>query len=218
MPEKRHIAVIGLGTFGSAIACELSRMGDSVMGIDTDEGVVNALDGEVDIVVQADATDPKVLDHAGIESYDAVIIAIGDDMQASLLTAMQVMKTGCKALYVKAKTPEHGLILKAMGVRNLIEPEQSFALHMAQRLHNPQINDFLNLGNGNYVASMRAPSATNCKTINDIDLARFDLSCIAIDIGERILTHDLSAHDLSVDDKLILAGKRSDLRRFALNG
>ncbi|MEM7670894.1 MAG: NAD-binding protein, partial [Pseudomonadota bacterium] len=79
MPDNRHIAVIGLGTFGAAIARELSRMGDTVTGIDIDPDIVAAMDGQIDVVVQANATDAKVLDHAGIDSYDAVIIAIGDD-------------------------------------------------------------------------------------------------------------------------------------------
>lgn len=219
MPSRRHIAVIGLGTFGCAIARELTRMGDSVVGIDVNARIVDTLNGEFDTVLQADATDLKVLDHAGLDSCDAVIVAIGDDMQASLLTTMQVMKIGVKALYVKAQTPEHGQILQAMGVQNLLQPEQASALRMAQLLHNPAMQDFMNLGNGNYVAAMRTPPGANCRTVSDINLSDYDLSCVAIDIGERLITAlDLGAHTLGVDDRLILVGKRDDLRRFALTG
>ncbi|MGB6229450.1 MAG: TrkA family potassium uptake protein [Litorimonas sp.] len=219
MAERRNIAVIGLGAFGSAIARELVRMGDRVIGIDLDAKVVDTLNGELDAVIQADATDLKVLDHAGLDGCDAVIVAIGDDMQASLLTTMQAMKVGVKHLFVKAQTPEHGQILTAMGVQNLLQPEQAYALRMAQLLHNPAMQDFMNLGNGNYVAAMRTPPAANCRTVSDIDLKSYDLSCVGIDIGERIITAlDLGAHPLGVDDRLVLVGKRDDLRRFALTG
>ncbi|WP_298914860.1 TrkA family potassium uptake protein [uncultured Algimonas sp.] len=218
MSERRDIAVIGLGTFGSAVAREMARMGDRVTGIDRDAAAVAAMDGEIDAVMQADATDPKVLNHAGIGQFDSVIVAIGDDMQSSLLTTLGVMQAGCQNVHAKAQTPEHARILSAMGVRNLLEPEAGFALHLAQLLHNPHMVDFLNLGNGNYIASMNAPSGSACTTVGDLPLAKYDLSCVGIDIGERIVTDDLARHELSLSDKLILAGKRSDLRRFSNGG
>lgn len=218
MPDRRDIAVIGLGTFGSAVARELARMGDRVTGIDRDAARVAALDGDIDAVMQADATDTKVLNHAGISQFDSVIVAIGDDMQSSLLATLGVIQAGCADVHVKAQTPEHARILTAMGVRNLLEPEQSFALHLSQLLHNPYLVDFLNLGNGNYIAAIRAPSGSSCETIDDLPLAKYDLACVGIDIGERILTTDLPDHALAITDKLLLAGKRADLRRFALRG
>ena len=218
MASKQTIAVIGLGTFGSALARELTRMGDRVVGMDIDEAPTQALNGEVDVVICADATDPKVLDHAGIGSFDAAIVCIGDNMQASLLTAMAVAKTGCPRVMVKAQTPEHAQILRAMGVANILEPEQAYALRTAQLLHNPELQDFLNLGNGNYVAALRAPVALHCRTVSDLGLARHGLTCIGIDIGNRILTLDLGAHALQPSDTLILAGKREALRRFATQG
>ncbi|MEM7727967.1 MAG: TrkA family potassium uptake protein [Pseudomonadota bacterium] len=218
MADRRDIAVIGLGTFGSAVAREMARMGDRVTGIDRDPARVAALDGEIDAVVQADATDAKVLNHLGINQFDSVIVAIGDDMQSSLLATLGVMKTGCADVHAKAQTPEHARILTAMGVRNLLEPESSFALHLAQLLHNPYIVDFLNLGNGNYIASINAPSGRACQSVADLSLERYDLACVGIDIGERILTQDLHAHPLALTDKLLLAGKRADLRRFSVGG
>ncbi|GLQ20760.1 potassium channel family protein [Algimonas porphyrae] len=218
MPDRRDIAVIGLGTFGTALAREMSRMGDRVTGIDRDAQCVGAMDGEIDAVMQADATDAKVLNHAGIGNFDSVIVAIGDDMQSSLLTTLAVMQAGCTDVYVKAQTPEHARILKAMGVNNLLEPEASFALHLSQLLHNPHIVDFLNLGNGNYIATINAPSGTACSTVADLPLAKYNLACIGVDIGERILTGELATHALTISDRLILAGKRADLRRFALHG
>jgi trk system potassium uptake protein TrkA len=215
MPKTREIAVIGLGTFGSALARELSRMGDRVTGLDFDAARVASLDGDIDIVIRADATDAKFLAQADIGEYDSVIIAIGDDMQASLLTTLAVMQAGCGDIHVKAQTPEHAQILSALGIKNLLQPEQGFALHLAQCLHNPSIIDFLNLGNGNYIAAVHAPSSTACETLSDLNLEKFELSCVGIDIGERILTTKLSEHKLNVSDRLILAGKRNDLRRFS---
>jgi len=218
MAEKRDIVVIGLGTFGAAVAREMTRMGDRVTGIDRDAACVAALEGEIDAVMQADATDLKVLHHAGISNFDNVIIAIGDDMQASLLTTLGVNQAGCKDVYVKAQSPEHARILKALGVRNLLEPEQSFALHLAQLMHNPHLDDFLNLGDGHYVATINAPSLSSCHHIGDLPLEKYKLVCVGIYTGDRILTSDLSTHELAITDKLILAGSRANIRRFSLRG
>ena len=82
----------------------------------------------------------------------------------------------------------------------------------------PKLTDFLNLGNGNYVAAMRAPVSLECKAVGDMRLERFELACVGIDIGERILTRDIDAHPLAPSDTLLLAGKREALRRFATQG
>ena len=218
MTQAQTLAVLGLGTFGTALARELARMGNRVVGLDLDDGRIQALHGDIDVVIQADATDIKVLDHAGLGSMDAAIVAIGDDMQASLLAAMAVQKTGVPRVMVKAQTPEHAQILRAMGVANILEPELAYAARTAQLLNNPKLSDFLNLGNGNYVAAMRAPVAPECKAVGDMKLERFELACVGIDIGERILTRDLDAHPLAPSDTLLLAGKREALRRFATQG
>jgi trk system potassium uptake protein TrkA len=218
MPDKRDIAVIGLGTFGTAVARELARMGDRVTGIDRDPARVAALDGEIDAVMQADATDSKVLNHAGISQFDGVIVAIGEDMQSSLLATLGVMKAGCTDVHVKAQTEEHARILSAMGVRNLLEPEHSFALHLSQLLHNPHMTDFMNLGNGQYVCAINAPAGTACETVSDLPLTKYGLACVGVFIGERILVSDLHTHKLAITDKLLLVGQRADIRRFCSAG
>ena len=218
MADRRDICIIGLGSFGSAVARGLSRMGDRITGIDRDPARVTALDGDIDAVMQADATDPKVLEHAGINSFDSVIVAIGDDMQSSLLCVLGVLQAGARDVHVKAQTPEHARILRAMGVSNLLEPEASFALHLSRLLHNPNMVDFMDLGAGRTIAAVRAPAGSECSTLADMRLARYDLHCIAIDTGERLLTGNLESHSIAVSDRLVLCGRRPDLRRFALKG
>ena len=218
MRDRRDICVIGLGSFGSAVARELARMGDRVTGIDRDPARIAALDGQIDAVMQADATDARVLGHAGVGNFDSVIVAIGDDMQSSLLATLAVTEAGAADVHVKAQTPEHARILGAMGVAKLLQPEQSFALQFARLLHNPNMVDFLDLGGGQSVACVVAPASANCRALADLHLSRFDLSCIAIDIGERLITSDLESHALAVTDRLILAGSRADLHRFSAVG
>lgn len=218
MKDTQDICIIGLGSFGSAIARELSRMGDHVTGIDRDPARVAALDGSMDAVMQADATDPKVLAHAGIGNFDRVIVAIGSDMQSSLLTVLGVMQAGAPNVSVKAQTPEHARILRAMGVADILEPEASEALRLSRLMHTPNMVDFMDLGDGKAVACVRAPSGSDCRTLGDMKLARFGLHCVAIDVGERLLTAGLDTHVLAVTDRLVLAGSRADMRRFALKG
>ena len=252
MSKPRDIAVIGLGTFGSALARELTRMGDRVTGVDRDRAAAQTLNSVLDVAVTADATDMQVLEHAGFEDYDAVIVAIGENMQASLLTAMNVQALSGRRgrapeLHVKAQTPEHARILRALGITNIVEPEQAHAVHVAQLLHNPRLADFMALGNGHIVAAVHAPvhapvggrpgaSGSPHPTVADCGLAEFGLVCIGVDIGERVVTarnaaardtvarnaypgeDALDRHPLRAGDKLLLVGRRDDLRRFTLRG
>ena len=218
MPERRDIAVIGLGTFGTAVAKELTRIGDNVTGIDRDTARITKLDGKIDSVVQADATDIKVLRHIGVENFDSVIVAIGEDMQSSLLTILGLNEAGCETVYVKAQTPEHARILKAMGVSNLLEPEQSFATRLSHYLHNPKVLDYLELGGSHVVATLGAPIGGAFRTADEIPLGAHNLTCVGIDTGERIIIGRLSDHVLSVTDRLIVIGDRADINRFAKVG
>ncbi len=218
MAERRDIAVIGLGTFGTAVAKELTRIGDNVTGIDRDTARITKLDGKIDSVVQADATDIKVLRHIGVENFDSVIVAIGEDMQSSLLTILGLSEAGCNNVYVKAQTPEHARILKAMGVSNLLEPEKSFARRLSHFLHNPKVLDYLELGGSHVIATLGAPIGGAFRTADEIPFNAHNLTCIGIDTGERIILDHVSDHALNVTDRLIVVGDRADINRFAKVG
>ena len=121
--KSRNIAIIGLGTFGISVARELTRMGDNVLGIDDDPARVSMICDEIKSSVQADATDEKALSQCALETYDAVLVSIGENTEASILAAMNAIELGCQQVWVKAQTETQKKILKAIGVHNVVLPE-----------------------------------------------------------------------------------------------
>jgi len=129
--KSRNVAIIGLGTFGVSVARELTRMGDNVLGIDDDPARVSMICDEIKSSIQVDATDDKALSQCALETYDAVLVSIGENTEASILAAMNVIELGCRQVWVKAQTETQRKILKAIGVHHVVLPEQRFGTHIA---------------------------------------------------------------------------------------
>ena len=125
------VAVIGLGRFGGALAAELARSGTEVLGIDTDEDIVQAHNGVLTHVVRADATRQATLDQLGLQEFDRVVIGIGTDIQASILTTSLLKRMGGPTIWAKAINEQHGLILEQLAVDHVVYPEADMGRRVA---------------------------------------------------------------------------------------
>ncbi|MFC6489295.1 potassium channel family protein [Nitratireductor sp. GCM10026969] len=212
--ENESFAVIGLGTFGATIARELARFGNHVLGIDIEEKNVSRLADEVAEAIIADGRDEEALREAGVGSYDVAVIAIGEDLEANILCTMNVKVLGVKTVWVKALSRTHHRILIKMGADRVILPEQEVGQHIAQMLHNPLVHDYVSLGNGFHVVDFRVPEDLDGKRLADVELSdKFDIRCLGLMRGSNFLAGDAGV-ELATDDKLLLLGRRKDLRRF----
>lgn len=214
--KTRNVAIIGLGTFGISVARELTRMGDEVLGIDSDEKPVIDLNDEIASTLQADATDPKALAECGIESYDSVIISIGENIEASILSAMNALEAGCAEVWVKAQNETQAKILKAIGITHVVLPEQSYGAYVAQIVHNPHVSDYIDLGDEQYLIEMTIKSHNVKHVVGDKKtLSSYDIQCLAIHTKEGLINPDEYEGQLDQDIKMILYGSRFNLRKFA---
>ncbi len=214
--KSRNVAIIGLGTFGVSVARELTRMGDEVLGIDSDEKPVNNLNDEIANTIQADATDPKALAECGIESYDAVIISIGENIEASILSAMHALEAGCAEIWVKAQNETQAKILKAIGVTHVVLPEQSYGSYVAQIVHNPHVSGYIDLGDEQYLIEMIIKSDKVKHVLGDKKtLASYDIKCVALHTQTELISPDDYEGQLDQDIKMILYGSRANLRKFS---
>lgn len=214
--KSRNVAVIGLGTFGVSVAKELSRMGDKVLAIDSQETLVRQLTDEVAQTLQADATDPKALAECGIESYDTVVISIGENIEASILAAMNAMDLGCAKVWVKAQTETQKKILEAIGVHNVVLPEQFYGTSIAQMIHNPMVRDFLSFGDGNYLIEMTVNGSVANKILkNTKRLDAHNLTFVGVYQKENLIRPEEIVEFVEKEATILLFGKRSDLRKFA---
>lgn len=213
--ETRSFTVIGLGAFGSAVASELARFGNQVLGVDTDEKRVTQMSNILDNCVILDTTDEVALREAGIDQYDVALIAIGRDIQASILTTMNLKMLGVETIWVKASNKTHHRILSKLGADRVILPEQEMGRHIAQMLNNPVVQDYVSLGNGYSVVNIVIPERLKGKPLKSLGIGeRFDLRLLGLMRGTEFRAGDTAEMALEPADKLIVLGKRPELRRF----
>lgn len=162
-----QFAVIGLGRFGAATSLELMRLGHSVLGVDADNRVVDQHAEQLTRAAIADVTDRNALAELALNEYDVVLVAIGEDLQASLVCTVHLKSIGVKELWVKASSRAHHLILTKLGVSRVIHPEEEMGIRIAQVLSYPMVNDYIALGNGDFVVEIEASEQLAGRTLGD---------------------------------------------------
>jgi trk system potassium uptake protein TrkA len=214
--RKRTFVIIGLGTVGSTVATDLARGGNHVMGIDIDEKPVSKLSDILFEVIIADGRDEEALREAGVDKYDVALIAIGEDLEANILCTMNVKMLGVKTVWVKAMNKTHHRILTKLEPDRVILPEQEIGQHIAQKLHNPAVHDYLSLGNGLHIIDLQVPESFVGKTVKSLDLeASQDLRFLGISRGSDFIDDDPGSITMEEKDKLLILGRRQDLRDFS---
>ena len=142
---KKEIAVIGLGRFGGSIVMELSEMDVDVLVIDTDEARVNEYQDYYSEGVIGDSTDEAMLKSLGIKNYDNVIVAIGDNIQSSILTTLILKDLGVKKVTTKAQNSYHGRVLEKIGADTVVHPERDMGRRIAHRLVSSSVVEYLSI-------------------------------------------------------------------------
>ena len=217
MPEvARNFAVIGLGTFGTTVAKELARFEHYVIGIDNSERPVAALADVITHAVIADARDEEALREAGVADCDVALIAIGEDLEANVLAAINARMLGVPTIWAKAISRTHHRILSKLGVERVILPEEEVGLEVAQVLNNPQLRSFLSIGNGFYVVIFQAPAALEGVRLSELGVGtKIDLRNMGVMRGTDFTGAGEEDPPLSEGDKFLLFGRRAELRKFA---
>lgn len=155
--EADSVAVIGLGRFGSALAHELMAAGTEVLGIDLDEDLVQAHNGELTQVVRADSTREEALRQLAIDEFERVVVAIGDDVSASILTCSVLLSMRIPVIWAKAVDDRHGLILEQLGVHKVIYPEHDMGRRVAHLVRGAAL-DYIEVAPGYALVKAAAPS------------------------------------------------------------
>ena len=212
----RSFAIIGLGTFGARLASELQRFGNDVIGIDLDEGIVAEHSETVGSALIADARSEAALREAGVAEVDVGVIAAASDLELSVMAAINLKMLGVPQVWAKGTSRTHHRILSKLGVDRVIHPEEEVAGRIAQILHNPQVHDWMGLGNGLSVVSFEAAEALEGRSLAELRLARrFDLRCLGVMRGTEFIGSDDAPCALMAGDRLLLMGRRGGLRDFA---
>lgn len=211
----KQFAVIGLGRFGSSLSRELMKLECEVLGIDLDEQVVQDLSEELTHVVAADATDEEVLRSLGIRNFDCVIVAIGDDIQASILTTILLKDLGVKLVVAKALSELHGRVLHKIGADRVIYPERDMGIRVAHQLVSPNLLDYIELSDQYTIAEMTVPRKISGLSLGQLNMrARFGCSIVAINKPDGMIIAPTAGDILQDGDVLVIIGKNEQVERF----
>ncbi|MBM7540431.1 NAD-binding protein [Amphibacillus cookii] len=214
---KREFAVIGLGRFGGSICRELSAEGMDVLAIDTTESKVNEFRNIASHAVIADATDERVLKELGIRNIDHVIVAIGEDIQASILTTLMLKELGIKKITVKAQNDYHEKVLNKIGADQVIHPERDMGRKIAHSIISNNILDHLELSDDHSIVEIKASNKLVGRTLVDLDIrANYGCNVVAIKSGEtkEINVSPMATETISQNDTLVIIGADRDISRF----
>ncbi|MFG2090580.1 MULTISPECIES: potassium channel family protein [unclassified Spirillospora] len=131
MAENLPVVVIGMGRFGSALALELARRGTEVLAIDNRPKIVQGLSGRLTHIIAADATDIDTLRELGVDEFYRAVVAIGGDLEASILTTSLLAELEIDNIWAKAVTHQHKRILERIGAHHIVLPEHDMGERVA---------------------------------------------------------------------------------------
>lgn len=163
-----HYLVIGLGRFGSAAALELVRLGHVVVGVDHNEDMVSKVADALKYTAIVDVKDEQALKELNVTSYEAVLVAIGDNLESSLLCILHLKNLGVKEIWVKAVSKAHHEIVSKLGVSRIIHPEVEMGIKVAQAMSYPLINKFMSLGKNLYLVDIEIAQGLSGRSIAQV--------------------------------------------------
>jgi trk system potassium uptake protein len=216
---SRQFAVIGLGRFGRAVCETLHQAGYEVLGTDINEKrVADVLAaGLAAHAICLDSTDPLALKEAGIFEFDTVIVAIGNYLQESIITTLNVKEAGIAHVVAKASSDIHAKLLQKVGADRVVLPEYEAGCSLAQMLTNPGILDRFDLGPQYSIVELKVPESFHGKTILELRLrADYGLNVLAIGQEENFDINPKPNRQFNSGEVLVVIGNTQDIDRLPL--
>ncbi len=213
----KQFVVIGLGNFGHYLAASLYEKGNEVLAIDVDPDKVQAVKDRVSQAVIADATQGKILQSLGVSKVDAAVISIGSIMEASALACMNLKDLGVEQIIAKANSEIHSRLLYKVGASQVIFPEKDQALALGERLHNPNILEYMRFVDGYSIVEFAPGQSFIGKQLKDLDLInRYGIQVIAVKgaVGEQPSMIPKGDFVIQPRDILIMLGPNAALDKL----
>lgn len=217
MANHRHFIVIGLGTFGSALAVRLCKNDCRVTGMDSDADRVESLKDVLFEAIIGNATERDALQHLPLKTADAVFISLGEDITRSLLATLHCKEFGCNRIVVKGVTDAHGKILSRLGVERVVYPEIEIARQTADQYTWPNVIDFLPIDPEYSFLEIAVPDTFLYKTLQEINLRRrFGVWVVGVKdaLSGKLEMFPDGEFKLGEDQMLLVVGRHKDLNRL----
>lgn len=212
---KKEFVVIGLGRFGGSIVNELVKLGANVMAIDSDPERVNDFAKIATEAVVADTTDEEVVKSLGIRNFEHVIVAIGEDIKASILTTIILKELGVPQITVKATDDYHEKVLRKIGADHVVHPERDMGIRIANNIMSNNVLDYLELSDEHSIMEIKANEKIANYSLVELDIRKkYGINIVGIKRGEQIIISPPANEKILLNDVLLVIGADVDINRF----
>jgi trk system potassium uptake protein len=211
---QEPVVVIGLGRFGTAIALELTRQGCDVLAIDSSDRTVQSLSGELPQIVTADCTDLEALRQLGAGEYRRAVVAIGDDLEASIVVTSLLVDLGIRDIWAKATSDHHGRILERVGAHHVVFPEREMGERVAHLVSGHML-DYVQVEPDFALAKLRAPREITGVPLGESRIrSEHGITVVAVKTGQDRFTYASNETVVSRDDIVLVVGHTDDIDRL----
>lgn len=211
---KRQFAVLGLGKFGFSIAKTLSNAGYEVIAVDRNEDIVQEIADIVTYALKADVTEPGVLKNIGIRNVDAVVVAISENMESSVMATILAKEAGAPYVLSKAGTELHGQILKKIGADEIIYPEQAMGARTAKKLISGSFLDLYELSKSFSMVEVIMPADWAGKSLKELNLRKKGINVIGMIQEDSIELNIDPDMPLPANETLLIVAKNDILSKI----
>ncbi|HPW54085.1 MAG TPA: TrkA family potassium uptake protein [Erysipelotrichaceae bacterium] len=212
--NKVTYGIVGLGRFGQALTEELAASGSELIVLDNDDEKIRDISELTENAYVVKTLDKKSLQETGIQNCDIAIVCIGEHMDMSILTTLNLISIGIPRVIAKATSLEHGIILEKLGA-DVVYPERDMAIRLASRLETARELDIIQLSEKINITKMQVPEQIIEKTVEEISLrVRFGLNIIAVENDGQVLENISPNYVFKHNDVLFLAGSKEGLTKF----
>lgn len=213
---RRQFAVLGLGEFGKSVALTLAQSGCDVLVIDKDRNKIEDIASEVTRAVIADALDPDILKDIGISNVDALIIAIGSNLEASIMATIVGKECGVPYVLAKAYGDIHAQVLKKVGADEVVFPEKFMGIRTARNLISGDFIDMVELSDSFSIVEVNAPDRWVGKNLLDLKLRTKGINIIARKYADGVETQIDPSRIVREDDRYIIIGENEILEKLGV--
>lgn len=212
---EKSFLIIGMGRFGKSLAKTLSALGHEVLAVDREEDNINDVKDDVLRAVSADTTDERVLAQLGVNNFDCVVVCIGDDLRASILSTVLCREHGAKRIVAKAQDDLHAKLLLKTGADSVIRPEHDGGVRLARSLASQSVIDSLDISEEFSIHEIRVPEDWVGKTLIGLSVrGKYGVSVVAIRRGGRVIVHIDPNEPFQNGDELFVIGDNKRLEKL----
>jgi trk system potassium uptake protein TrkA len=222
---EKQVVIIGLGRFGISLANSLTSIGLDVLALDINEQKVQSVAAKITHAVHADATDETVLDELGVRNFDIAVVAIGSDIQSSVLATVLLKKLGISYVVARANNMLHGEILKKIGADKVVFPEYESGIRASHEVLLRGVLDYFPVAPRYGITSIEAHTEFIDQSLTKLGFgpkSKDNIAVLIIRRGNEIIINPSMSEIIKPGDELIVAGSDKNLEallaRLAING